>query len=223
MLIVLASCLLSACVSTAKMATPANASLLVEHKVIGANPLSWQKPLAFGRWHTIDTTDYGRVDGGIPIGKAVLGGTFHARALTTNDNIHSKCSGWLLNISRKSLAVDPTLGNMPLLTCTFSGPGNRTFTLKETYSNKLDGKFSTELGNFSVKSVHEFQGSPWPSAAPVGFHIYQQDTIVWSIDKLNAGAVMEWQALPDEQKNLLAALTMVLLVTDFENLLWEDL
>lgn len=213
--------LLSACVSTAKMAAPENATALAQHGVTGANPLAWQKPVAFGRWHTLDTTDYGRVDGGIGVGKAVLGGTFHARALVTNDNITAKCAGWLLNIGRKGLTFDPAIGNIPLLSCSFSGTFDSSFSLKENYANHLIGEFKTAYGNYTVKSEHRFQGSSLPSATPLGFTIYRQNLPLWSVDKLNSGLVTEWQNLPVEQQNLLAALSMVLLVTDFENLRWD--
>jgi len=220
-LVFVTSCLLSACVSTAKMAVPVETAALAEHKVSGANPLAWHKPLAFGRWHTIDTSDYGRVDGGIGLGKAVLGGTFHARALVTSDNITAKCSGWLLNIGRKGLTFDPTIGNMPMMSCSFSGTAHGEFTIKENHKNQLVGQFSTASANYTVKSEHQFQGSAWPSVTPLGFTIYRQDTPMWSIDKVNAGSVTEWQSLPAEQQNLLAALSLVLLVTDFENLQWD--
>lgn len=213
--------LLSACVSTAKMAVPKKATALAEYKVSGANPLAWRKPVGFGRWHTIDTTDYGRVDDGVALGNTVLGGTFHARALLTNDNINAKCSGWLLNVSRKTLQFDPTIGNMPLLPCTFSGTSSAEFVLKENHLNQLIGELKTAKGIYTVKSEHHFQGSGLPSATPVGFTIFRQDIPLWSVEKINAGNVTEWQSLPTEQQNLLAALSMVLLVTDFENLQWD--
>ena len=221
LIIALSGGLLSACVSTAKMAQPANVTAVAVHNVTGASPLAWHKPLAFGRWHTVDTTDYGRVDGGIGLGKAVLGGTFHARALVTNDNITAKCSGWLLNIGRNDLTFDPTIGNMPLMSCSFSGAAIGEFSIKENHKNQLIGQFSTASGNYLVKSEHQIQGSAWPSATPLGFTVYRHETPLWSVDKLNAGTVTEWLSLPAEQQNLLATLSLVLLVTDFENLQWD--
>lgn len=220
-LVALTSCLLSACISTAKMALPFNMSALTEHTVNGANPFAWQKPLAFGRWRTIDTADYGRVDGGVNVGKLVLGGTYHARSLTTNDNINAECSGWLLNIGRKELKLDPSIGNMPLMSCIFSGTANGSFIVKENYANELVGELKTASVNYTIKSEHRYQGSSLLSSSPLGFTIYRHDTPLWSINKVSTGSVLEWQLLPAEQQNLLAALSLILLVTDFESLQWD--
>ena len=93
--------------------------------------------------------------------------------------------------------------------------------IKENHKNQLIGQISTASGNYTVKSEHQIQGSAWPSATPLGFTVYRQETPLWSVDKLNAGTVTEWLSLPAEQQNLLAALSLVLLVTDFENLQWD--
>ncbi|MEO3865889.1 hypothetical protein [Rheinheimera fenheensis] len=217
----LSSYALSGCVSTAKMYVPANKAMYQLHDVSGINPLSWNKPISFGQWRTVETSDSGRLDSSINIGSGRLKGSYHSRTLTTNDYISASCSGLIVGLSYKDVELDPSLGNLPLLRCIFSGTSEAVFELKQNKLNSITGELVNGLTSYRIESEHLYQDASIPSAIPLGFTIHDQNNALWTIDKVNLGTVIEWTNLPAKEKNLFAALSMVLLVTDFESLLWE--
>ncbi len=214
--------LLNACVSTAKMALPTPAVAVAEHQVQGANPFAWDKPLQFGTWSTGQLSDKGRLDAGVKIGKFGLGGTYHAKSLTTNTGITASCDGWLLHVSKGSLALDPSLGNMPLLSCVFSGQHQGELSLRQDKLNRLSGQLVSAGAVYEITSEHQLEGGLFSSAVPVGFHLKKQQQLLWSVEKVNAGRVLVWQQSPVVEQDLLAAVSFVLLATDFDNLQWDE-
>lgn len=214
--------LLSACVSTARMALPASAGAVAQHQVQGANPFAWDKPLQFGTWSTGQLSDKGRLDAGVNIGQLGFGGTYHAKSLTTNTGTTATCDGWLLRVSKGSLSLDPSFGNMPLLSCVFSGQHQGELSLRQDKLNRLSGQLVTANAVYDITSEHQLEGSLFRSAVPVGFHLKKQQQLWWSIEKINAGRVLVWQQSPVAEQDLLAAVSLVLLATDFDNLQWDE-
>lgn len=213
---------LSACVSTARMALPESAGALAQHQVQGANPFAWDKPLQFGTWSTDQLSDKGRFDAGVHIGKVGLGGTYHAKSLTTNSGITATCDGWLLRVSKSSLSLDPSFGNLPLLSCVFSGQHQGELSLRQDKLNRLSGQLVSAGAVYEITSEHQLEGGLFSSAVPVGFHLKKQQQLLWSVEKVNAGRVLVWQQSPVVEQDLLAAVSFVLLATDFDNLQWDE-
>jgi hypothetical protein len=215
--------LLAGCVSTAKMSGPAEQLAIAKYPVQGANPFAWKKPMLFGRWHTQDMTDYGRVDGGLKFAKLDITGTYHARRLTTNTGTTAVCSGVLFGVGRNATEIDPTLGRLPVLSCSFTGKHQAEFSLRQNHVNQLSGELVLGEARYQVESVHQIDGAMFSSAVPVGFLIKQNQTVLWSVEKLNAGQVLVWQNIAAAEQDLLATMSFVLLATDFDNVLWDNI
>ncbi|WP_296294348.1 hypothetical protein [Rheinheimera sp.] len=213
---------LTACVSTAKMALPESAAPAVEYTVRGANPFAWDKPLQFGRWHTTQLKDKGRLDAGLSFGKLGIGGTYHGKTISTNTGSAARCSGLLLSASKDTLAVDPAFGNLPVLSCTFSGTQQGELSLRQDHLNRLQGQLVSGNQVYDISSVHQLAGGLFSSAVPVGFHVKKQQQLYWSVEKINEGRVLLWQQGDAAEQDLLATASLVLLATNFDNLLWEE-
>lgn len=213
---------LTACVSTAKMALPESASTAVEYTVTGANPFAWDKQLQFGRWHTTHLKDKGRLDAGLNFGKIAVGGTYHGKTLHTNTGTEARCSGLLLSASKGTLAVDPAFGNLPVLSCTLAGTLQGELSLRQDHLNHLQGQLVSGNAVYDISSVHQLDGGLFSSAVPLGFHLKKQQQLLWSVEKINAGRVLLWQQGNTAEQDLLATASLVLLATNFDNLLWED-
>lgn len=213
---------LTACVSTAKMALPESAAKPVEYRVSGANPFAWDKPLQFGRWHTTHLNDKGRLDAGLNFGKIGIGGTYHGKTITTNTGAEARCSGLLISASKGTLAVDPAFGNMPVLSCTLVGSQQGELSLRQDHLNRLQGQLISGSTVYDISSVHQLEGGLFSSAVPIGFHLKKQQQLYWSVEKINAGRVLLWQQGDAAEQDLMATASLVLLATDFDNLLWED-
>ncbi len=214
--------MLAGCVSTAKMSGPANQIALAHYTVQGANPYAWNQPLVFGRWQTEKMSDYGRVDGGLAFKNFDIGASYNARRLTTNTGTTAFCSGLLVGIGRRNTQLDPTLGRLPVLSCTLTGAHQATLSLRQDQLNRLSGELISGTARYQVVSEHQIDGALFSSAVPVGFHIKQNQTVLWSVEKINAGQVQVWQQTAETEQDLLAAISFVLLATDFDNLLWDD-
>lgn len=213
---------LTACVSTAKMAVPDAAVPAAEYAVIGANPFAWDKPLQFGRWHTVVLKDKGRLDAGLNLGKLGLGGTYHGKTLTTNTGAEARCRGLLIEVSKNTLSADPSFGQLPVLSCTLTGAQNGELTLRQDHLNRLHGQLVSGSMVYDINSVHQLQGGLLSSAVPLGFHLKKQQQLWWSVEKINEGRVMQWQQGSAAEQDLLATASLILLATDFDHLLWED-
>ncbi|MDF2178668.1 hypothetical protein P2G88_10445 [Aliiglaciecola sp. CAU 1673] len=206
--------LLSGCQSTATMAVESTISLQ-EFKVQGANPYRWDAPLSFGQWQT-QHTDSGTISAALPLWQVELRGHYQKRTLQLVNGTGGECRGMGVELSYRGWSLDPTLGNLPILQCRYSGPTPFQFSLEADMWGRLNGSFSIEGVTYQIRSEHSYAGSPFTSPYPLGFHIIAQGNTVWSIETMNTGRILVLQNLPVSHQNALAAVSFALLLTDFE-------
>ncbi|GAB3013230.1 hypothetical protein [Bowmanella dokdonensis] len=189
-----------------------------QYLVTGANPYRWDTPVQAGKWQTTEMSDGGLWSAGFPLWKVELTGHYQKRQFITNSGVLAECRGKSVELSYRSIGLDPTFGHLPLLECRFAGPKPFSFALRADYLNRLSADFQFDDVQLKLESVHELEGSPLISPVPLGFSIKRDRQVLWSVETVNRGRLLVWQPLTEQWQDAFAAISFALLLTDFEAL-----
>ncbi len=206
--------LLVACAPAQMRVAPA-LSALEPFPVAGANPRRWNSQISFGPWKTSVAREGLKWDFGLPLlGVAAGYGTQPYRVVlaSARQPIQAECVTRSVTLARGSVSVDPALGNLPALACGFTGQGDGTLRLRITATNAEKGRLEYSDAQWEVSSVDRLQGSPLPSAEPLGYEITSGNRVVAAVETLNQGRVWMDPALSARDKERLAATIAVLLL-----------
>lgn len=211
--------LLSGC-STARMQLPTTLSAVEAWQVTGANPRTWNRPLAFGPWETARVEERSTFSWGFEALGVTVTGARRPYELTVRGPSGAgrdvACLTREITLGRGTLAAEVTGIVAPRLLCTIHGDGSTPASLLiGRHGGGLRGTLRTASASYSIESVHRLAGSRIPTGDPAGYEIVGDGSVAAAVEVVNRGRV--WIAAPGgDQAPTLAAAAAALLLFDPE-------
>lgn len=211
---------LSAC-TTAQMRVPDGfGQSSTVYPVTGLSPRRVDSPIRFGPYVARSVREGGTLTWSVPLGSVDLSraGQGLAFSLDAGDdevvNVACKRREWTLSHGNDSpLEVDLTELSGPWLECDLNdGLGGGTLALARR-GQKVEGTLRRGDGTtLAVAGQNALEGSPLPLDRPAGFVVRRDGTVLAAVDGLNAGAVYLGNGLPEDDRHLLGAASVALLM-----------
>lgn len=206
--------------STATMAVGPELSASAEPFVVtGANPRTWNRPLSFGPWRTVEVREGLRWGFAAPLlgMEAGFSRQPYRLVLEREDGavVQAECVTRSITLSRSGWTVDPTFGSLPALACGFrSEATGDEWTLRlHARGTKLTGEIGSPLETpWILRSVHTMEGSRFPNADPVGYEMVSGGSAVGAVEIVNRGRVWISPSLDGMGDARMAAAAAALLI-----------
>jgi hypothetical protein len=217
----LTATVLTACTAAQIRMPEGFASNAQVYDVSGNSPRRHNQPMRFGPYSALEMREGGTLSWGFPIGKVDVINTRQRIAFTLvalNQNpVEVQClkRSWAAEHGHelRRLEIDLTAVAGPLMNCGLRMESGDVLALNLARSgNYLKGHLASPWGDFAIRSVHGFNGSPFTTPDPTGFEISRGGITVAVVDVLNAGRVHFDRDLSESQKTFLAAAASALLM-----------
>lgn len=213
-----AASLVAAC-TVAQMRAPSSLANQEPWPVQGHSPRWRSDSLAFGPYRANAVNEGTRLDWAIELfdTKSQLAGAERIFAFDLGRHDEARggevvCRESSLGIKKRGYEIDVSGALRPLLDCTIRNDrGTATLSLDaigNEFRGELDGRSNRR---FTIRSVHAFADSNWPSAEPLGFEFSQFGHFVSAIETINAGRVWLAVGLESNDEFDLVAATAALL------------
>ena len=201
---------LVACAAATMRVDPALAPV-IPFEVTGANPRTWNSPIAFGPYQTGTVREGGTWNFGYRLLGIDANFVFQPYRLVVGD-VQAECITRAAALSRNDLSVDPSFGRVPALACGFRGAGEGTLHLRTTATNAEEGEVAFGASTWHIRSVRHFEGSSVPSGDPLGYEITRHGRAIAAVETINRGRVWIDPSLSEEEEAHLAAVITTLLL-----------
>ena len=212
---------LSAC-TPAQMRVPEGfGPAATAYPVDGLSPRRVDSPITFGPYAARSVREGGTLTWSVPLGDLDLSREGQRLAFSLESegeelvNVACKRRAWTLSHGRdEPLEVDLTELSGPWMECDLNdGQGGATLALTRR-GHKVDGTLRRGSGEaLTVAGQNALEGSPIPLDRPAGFVVRGSGTrVLAAVDGLNRGSVYLGDDLDAEQRHLLAAASVALLM-----------
>jgi hypothetical protein len=216
--------LVSGCATARMKLDPALTAASEEWPVSGANPRSWDAPLAVGPYRTAAVRDAGRIGWSVQSLSVGVSSTHRPYAWVLagpGRTVEAEChERGFEAFTASGYAIDAQgASGRPVLACAFRGAGEGTpaaWTLTLRATGKATSAFAGELrdeaggATYTVRASHALEGSPLPLGTPAGYAVEREGATVLVVETLGAGRV--WIRTAAADGDALAAASVALLL-----------
>ena len=214
---------LIAAVRPARMEVPPSLTSVSPLEVSGSNPRRWGKPLAIGPYRSLEVRDGTEFSWSVPLFGVQAGKASrkYRLSLEAPDGTvwQVDCRTRSIEAWHKGWSVELTDAFQPRLACGLAQTGaDEPARLVLTSDGRklrgaIEGGPSVDL---EIESVHRFEGSRLPVAAPVGFLLKVGGEAVAAVETINRGRVWIAPRVADDPAAVIAAASAALLLFDPE-------
>jgi hypothetical protein len=212
----------SACATARMQVDPGLAAGAEAMVVTGNNPRVWNRPLAFGPYHTVQVSEGGEWSWAIPLIIADIASSRQSYRVSVSDGERSSdiaCTRRRTSVDRDGLSID--VSRVPHLQCAIRADGDSTawvLRLRER-GTRFDGALESggTSRDFRVVSAHRLEGGAFDSGDPVGFTVERDGRTVSAVETINRGRVWVDPSLAVSERMLAASVATALLLFDTGN------
>lgn len=206
----------------ARIEVPAGLDAVAPHTVTGKNPRTWNRPLAFGPWHTAAVREGATRSWSLEafgLGGGASKRPYHVM-LEGPDGARREvaCMTRGAELWRGSFSVDLSRFTAPRLACAIR-EGERAphaFLMLGQRGVELAGSLRLPDGTHEVVSIHKLAGSRIRSSEPVGYATRRESSVSLVVETINRGRVWLAPAADAEASADLAAAAAALLLFEPE-------
>lgn len=194
--------------------------------VSGHSPRHWNEPVRFGPYSALQLEEGGTFGWALPVGRVDVGRSARRYAFTLvaigQAPVEAQCRVRNLALGQDGangrvetrIEIDATALEGPMLDCGLVHDGIEpalplALVRKGTH---LDGRLASPWGDYEVRSLHGYAGTPIAGYAPTGFEIREAGRPVMVVDLIDGGRVFLDPAVDESQRTYLAAAAAILLL-----------
>ena len=194
--------------------------------VSGHAPRHWNEPVRFGPYSALQLEEGGTFGWTLPVGRVDFGRSARRYAFTLvaigQAPVEAQCRVRNLALGQDGangrvetrIEIDATALEGPMLDCGLVHDGIEpalplALARKGTH---LDGRLASPWGDYEVRSLHGYAGTPIAGYAPTGFEIRAAGRPVMVVDLIHGGRVFLDPDVEESQRTYLAAAAAILLL-----------
>jgi hypothetical protein len=194
------------------------------YEVSGHSPRRFNEPVRFGPYSALEMREGSTFAWAIPLGVADLGRRSRPFAFTlvareqAPVEVQCRARTWTFGgDSDHGVELDLTALAGPMLACGLRFDDGAALPLELARDGTaFHGRLASPWGDYTLRSVHGFEGSSLASSVANGFEVVRGQRPVALVDRLNAGRVHFDGGLPADERVYLAAAAAALLMLDEE-------
>lgn len=194
--------------------------------VSGHSPRQWNEPVRFGPYSALQLEEGGTFGWGLPVGRVDFGRSERRYAFTLvaigQAPVEVQCRvrhlalwQWGANGRVETrIEVDATALEGPMLDCGLVHDGIEPALplALERKGTRLHGRLASPWGEYAVRSLHGYAGTPIAGYAPTGFELVAGGRTLMVVDLIDHGQVFLDPAVDESQRTYLAAAAAILLL-----------
>lgn len=225
----IASLALTACAPANVRLPAALADQGLAYPVEGHSPRRWNQPLRIGPYRTVALAEGGEFSWNIGFDRTGFGRASRPYRYTMvslgEAPVEVQClsrsnSAWRA-AARQMLEVDLSVATgAPKLQCGVRRDAREPVWLALVDTGRgFRGDLTADRDGYplyTIRSLHQFEGSPFTSPEPLGYEILRRGEIVAVVETINAGRVVFAPGTREDERVLLAATSTALLMFDPE-------
>jgi hypothetical protein len=221
LILFLAAFILTGCQTSQMVVPPALATAAEPMEVTGANPRFWNRPIAFGPWATAQVREGSvwQISSDLLPARARFSSRPYRLELQGPDGlVQVECMTRQFRLARDGWSFDPTLGNLPILSCGFHRLEDGQEWSMSVRQQAIDLQGTAQSGTgieWTIRSLHRLDGVSIRNAEPVGYEILEGDRTLAAVETVNRGRVWIDSTLPPATREQLASIASALLLFDF--------
>lgn len=194
--------------------------------VTGHAPRHWNEPVRFGPYSALQLEEGGTFGWTLPVGRVDVGRSTRGYAFTLvaigRAPVEVQCRVRHLALGQDGangrvetrIELDATALEGPMLDCGLVHDGVEPALplALERKGTQLHGRLASPWGDYAVRSLHGYEGTPIAGYAATGFELVAGGRPVMVVDMIDAGRVFLDPSVGEEQRTYFAAVAAALLL-----------